>query len=70
MNFFGLIFLTIIIEGVITYVNTFFVDGKLQWQMITGIVLGAVVAVTYGVDACHCGHEVPCRISGASLPAY
>lgn len=50
MNFFGLIFLAIVIEGIITYVNTFFVGGKVHWQMIAGILLGAGLSVAYGVD--------------------
>lgn len=40
----------IIVEGIITYVKTFFVDGKVQWQMITSLVLGIVVALAYSLD--------------------
>lgn len=46
----GIICAAIIVEGVITYVKTFFVDGKFQWQMITSIVLGVVVALAYRLD--------------------
>lgn len=40
----------IIVEGIIAYVKTFFVDGKIQWQMITSLVLGIVVALAYSLD--------------------
>lgn len=40
----------IIVEGVITYVKTFFVDGKPQWQMLTAIALGVLVAIAYQLD--------------------
>lgn len=40
----------IIVEGIIAYVKTFFVDGKFQWQMITSLVLGVVVALAYSLD--------------------
>lgn len=40
----------IIVEGIIAYVKTFFVDGKIQWQMITSLVLGIVVTLAYSLD--------------------
>lgn len=40
----------IIVEGIIAYVKTFFVDGKFQWQMIVSLVLGVVVALAYSLD--------------------
>ena len=40
----------IIVECIIAYVKTFFVDGKIQWQMITSLVLGIVVALAYSLD--------------------
>jgi hypothetical protein len=40
----------IIVEGIIAYVKTFFVNGKFQWQMITSLVLGIVVALAYSLD--------------------
>ena len=40
----------IVVEGIIAYVKTFFVDGKIQWQMITSLVLGIVVALAYSLD--------------------
>lgn len=41
---------SIIVEGIIAYVKTFFVDGKIQWQIITSLVLGVVVALAYSLD--------------------
>lgn len=40
----------IIVEGIIAYVKTFFVNGKIQWQMITSLVLGIVIALAYSLD--------------------
>lgn len=48
--FFGIIFAAIVVEGIITYVKTFFIDGKLQWQMLVGLVLGVLVAIVYSLD--------------------
>lgn len=50
MEFFGLLFFAIIIEGIVSYVKTFFVDGKIQWQTMVAIALGIVVALAYQVD--------------------
>jgi hypothetical protein len=40
----------IIVEGIIAYMRTFFVEGKVQWQMITSLILGIVVALAYNLD--------------------
>lgn len=50
VNAIGIVCAAIIVEGIITYVKTFFVDGKIQWQMITSLVLGVVVALAYRLD--------------------
>lgn len=50
MEYFGLFFLAVIVEGVITYINQFFVKGVLKWEMVFSILLGVFVAVAYGVD--------------------
>lgn len=50
MEFFGLLFFAIIIEGIVSYVKTFFVDGKIQWQTMVALALGVVVALAYQVD--------------------
>lgn len=46
----AIVFGAIIIEGLITYLRTFFIDGKIQWQMLLAIGLGAVVAIAYRID--------------------
>lgn len=50
MTFFGLVFSAIIIEGIITYVKTFVVDGNFKWQMLAGVVIGILVALAYNID--------------------
>ncbi|MGX8701199.1 hypothetical protein [Caproiciproducens sp.] len=50
MEYFGLFFLAVIVEGVITYINQFFVKGVLKWEMVFSILLGIFVSVAYGVD--------------------
>lgn len=50
MQFFGIVFLAIIVEGVISYGKMIFVDRKVQWQIVAAIVLGVVVAIAYAVD--------------------
>ena len=51
MSLVSIICAAIVIEGIVTYVKAFFVDGKFQWQMLVGIILGVVVATAYGLDA-------------------
>lgn len=46
-QFISLALMAIIVEGLITYLKTFFVAGKPQWQMIVGIGLGVTVALVY-----------------------
>lgn len=48
--FLGLIMLSIVVEGLITYFKAFVIEGKLQWQLIASMVLGIIVAVNYGMD--------------------
>lgn len=50
MNVIGIICAAIVIEGIVTYIRTFFVDGQFQWQMLVGIMLGVIVATVYNVD--------------------
>lgn len=40
----------VLVEGIITYFNEFFVSGDAPWQMIFSLVLGIVVAVSYKFD--------------------
>lgn len=50
MQYFGLLFLAIIVEGIITYIKEFFVKGRFKWEMLISIVIGVFVTVAYGVD--------------------
>jgi len=50
VNYFGVVFLAIIVEGIITYIKEFFVKGVFQWQMLISIVIGVLVAAAYRVD--------------------
>ncbi|MFR1178855.1 MAG: hypothetical protein ACLSDH_02165 [Bacilli bacterium] len=40
----------ILIEGIITYINQFFVQENFCWQMLFSIALGIVIAVAYKLD--------------------
>lgn len=40
---------TVLIEGIITYFNQFFMQG-FCWEMLCSIVLGIVIAVAYKLD--------------------
>ncbi|NLJ31475.1 MAG: hypothetical protein GX424_07750 [Clostridiales bacterium] len=50
MNDFGVAFLAVIVEGVITYGKELFVSGKIHWQMLCSVLLGVLTAVAYGLD--------------------
>lgn len=39
-----------LVEGIITYFNEFFVSGVAPWQMILSLVLGIIIAVAYKFD--------------------
>ena len=41
---------TVLLEGIITYFNEFFVSGKNPWQIILNLTLGIIVAVSYNID--------------------
>ena len=45
-----MIMITVLVEGIITYFNEFFVSGNAPWQMIFSLVLGIVVAIAYKFD--------------------
>ena len=42
--------MAILIEAIITYVKTWVVDKKLQWQVIVSVILGVIVSIAYGLD--------------------
>ena len=50
MESFGILALAIIIEGVVTYANDWFVKGKLQWKQIVTVAFGVMIALVYGID--------------------
>ena len=45
-----MVMITVLVEGIITYFNEFFVSGNAPWQMIFSLVLGIVVAIAYKFD--------------------
>lgn len=47
---FSIVTFSIFIEGIITYINQFFVQENFCWQMLFSMVLGIVVAVAYKLD--------------------
>ena len=49
-QFFVLVLMAIVIEGVITYIKEIFVNKNVMWQQVLGIVLGIVVAIGYNAD--------------------
>ncbi len=48
--FFAILFMAIIVEGIVTYIKTIFVNGVFQWQIIVSIALGVFASVAYNVD--------------------
>ena len=40
----------VLAEGIITYINEFFISGIAPWQMILSLVLGIIIAVAYKFD--------------------
>ena len=51
---FGIASFAILIEGIITYLNQFFVQENFCWQITLSIVLGIVIAVIYKLDLPAC----------------
>lgn len=49
-EFFGIILMAIVVEGVVTYVKEWFVDKKAAWQQVLAVALGVLVAIGYGID--------------------
>ena len=45
-----MIMVAILIEGIVTYFNEFFVSGNMPWQMICSLVLGIIMSVAYKLD--------------------
>lgn len=40
----------VLIEGIITYVGQFIVDGSFSVKMLASIVLGIIIAISYDLD--------------------
>lgn len=40
----------VLVEGIITYINEFFISGLAPWQMILSLILGIIIAVAYRFD--------------------
>lgn len=45
-----MIMTAILVEGIITYFNEFFVSGNAPWQMIFSLILGIAIAIAYKLD--------------------
>lgn len=50
MEWYALVFIAIVIEGIITYAKTLFVERKIQWQIFFAMVLGVGCALAFNVD--------------------
>ena len=50
----GITSFAILIEAIITYLNQFFVQKNLCWQMVLSVALGIVIAVIYKLDLPAC----------------
>lgn len=50
MKWYALVFVSIIIEGIVSYCKTLVVDKKFQWQILGTMLLGVGCAITFGVD--------------------
>ena len=45
-----MIIMSILIEGIITYINELFVNEFIHWQIILSLCLGLLIAVSYKLD--------------------
>ena len=49
-QFFGIIAMAVVIEGIVTYVKEWFVSGEIKWQQILAAVIGIALAILYNLD--------------------
>lgn len=49
-KFFNLILIAFVIEGIVTYVKTWFVDGNFKWQQLATVAIGILLTVAYNID--------------------
>ncbi len=45
-----MVIISVIVEGIITYFNEFFISGAIPWQMIASLLLGVIVSISYKFD--------------------
>ena len=46
----GIMSFTVLVEGVITYVNQFIMTDNFSWKMLASIILGIIIAISYNLD--------------------
>lgn len=49
-KFFNVILIAFVIEGVVTYVKTWFVDGDFKWQQLATVMIGILLTIAYDID--------------------
>lgn len=49
-KFFAIIAMAVVVEGIVTYIKEWFVNGEVKWQQIIAAVLGILLAVAYKLD--------------------
>ena len=47
---FRIVTFAILIEGIISYISQFFVNGSFWWEMFLSLLLGITVAIAYKLD--------------------
>lgn len=45
-----MLMMCVVLEGIITYINNFFVVGEPHYQMILSLIFGIFIAVAYKID--------------------
>lgn len=61
----AIIIMSVLIEGIITYIKTMVVEKKIKWQMIASVVLSIGICIAYGLDIpAAVGVESPVRFVG------
>lgn len=49
-QFIGFLLLVVFTEGIITYVNNFFVSKEPKWQQVASLLIGELMAIGYQAD--------------------
>ncbi len=50
MNMTAIIIMSVLIEAIITYIKTWMVERRVQWQMVVSVVLSIAICIAYGLD--------------------